>query len=68
MTIIDLADYFYAYNGLVTLNQLEKLQRAFDVLIGLFDRVGLQTNTTKTVGMVCQPCHAPGGMSEEVYA
>ena len=28
----------------------ERLQRAFDVLTGLFDLFGLQTNTVKTVG------------------
>ena len=28
-------------------------QGAFDNLVGLFDRVGLQTNVGKTVGMFC---------------
>ena len=28
-------------------------------LIGLFDRVGLNTNTGKTVSMNCQPCTEP---------
>ena len=27
-----------------------------------------KTNTEKTVGMVCQPCHTLGGMLEEAYA
>ena len=39
----------------------------FEVITGLFDQVGLRTNTVKTVGMVCQPCHAPEKMSEEAY-
>ena len=65
LIIIDQAAYFYDGNGLVLLTQPERVQRAFDILAGLFDWVGLRTNTAKTVGMVCQPCHAPGGMSEE---
>ena len=67
LIIIDQAAYFYDGNGLVLLTQPERVQRAFDILAGLFDWVGLRTNTAKTVGMVCQPCHAPGGMSEEAY-
>ena len=34
---------------------------------GIFDQVGLQKNTAKTVIMVCQSCHAPVGMSEAAY-
>ena len=41
--------------------QLERLQRNFDVLTGLFDWVSLQINT------VCQPCHMSGRMPEEAY-
>ena len=52
MMMIELVAYFYANNGLMALNQLERLQRAFDVLTGLFDQVGLRKNTKKTVGMV----------------
>ena len=52
MTTIDLAAYFYADDGLMALTQLERIQRSFDVLTGLFDWVGLQKNTAKTVGMV----------------
>ena len=64
-TIIDLEAYFYADDGIVALNQPERLWRAYDVLTGLFDRVGLKTNTAKMVSMVRQSCHAPGGMLEE---
>ena len=53
MIILDLVSYFYAYNVLVASTQLERLQSAFDILAGLFDRVGLRTKTVKTVGMVC---------------
>ena len=68
MTIIDLVAYFYANNGLVASTQMERLNRAFDVLAGLFGQVDIQMNTEKTVGMVCQPCHAPVRMSEEANA
>ena len=68
MTIIDMAAYFYAEDGLVAPTQPERLNREFDVLTSLFYRVGLRTNTSKTVDMVCQLCHAPCGMSEEAYA
>ena len=37
---------FYADNGLIALRDPNFLQQAFDLLPGLFDRVGLQTNKT----------------------
>ena len=52
LTIINLAPYFYVDDGLVASIKPERLQRAFDVLTGLFDRAGLWTNTAKTVGMI----------------
>ena len=67
MLIWDLAAYSYSYNGLVASNQTERLQRAFAILTGLFDRAGLRTNTRKTVNMACQPCHLPVRMLLEVY-
>ena len=45
IAIIDLVAYFYANCGLVASTQPERLQRAFDVLTGLFDRFVLRTNT-----------------------
>ena len=57
--------YLYANYDLVASTQPERLQRVFGILTGLFDRFGLQTNTAKMFGMVCHPCHAPGGMLEE---
>ena len=68
LTIIDLAAYFCVDDGLMKSTQPERLQSSFDVLTGLFDRFGLQTSTAKTVGVVCQPYHAPGGMLETAYA
>ena len=43
------------------------LQGAFNALVGLFDRVGLQTNAGKTVGMVCHPCQAAGNLNTAAY-
>ena len=67
LKIIDLAEYFYVDDGLIPSTQPDMLKSDFDVLASLFGRVGLQKNTTNTVGMVCQHCHAPGAMSEEAY-
>ena len=43
------------------------LQTTFDMLMGIFNHVGLKTNFRKTVGMVCQPCRAFGVRAEEAY-
>ena len=67
LTIIDLAAYFYADNGLVVLTQPERLHRAFDTLTGLFDGVKIKTNMGNMDSMVCQSYHAPGRMSGEAY-
>ena len=67
LTIIDLAAYFYANDGIMASTQTERLHRAFDVLTGLFDRVGLRKKTAKPVDIVCQLYHAPGRMLEEAY-
>ena len=43
------------------------LQGAFNALVGLFDRVGLQTNFGKTVSMVCHPFQAAGNITQAAY-
>ena len=43
------------------------LQGNFNALVGLFDRVVLQTNVGKTVGMVCDPCQAAGNLTATAY-
>ena len=63
----DLAEYFYADDGLVVWTQLERLQKEFDFLASLFGRVSLRENIRKMVSMACQPCHAPVRVSLEVY-
>ena len=40
----DLAAYLYVDYGLVTSPRTERLQRSFDVLTDLFDRVDLRKN------------------------
>ena len=39
----------------------------FNVLMELFNRVGLQKNVENTVSMACQPYRAIGGNSTESY-
>ena len=63
----DLAAYFYIYNGLATSNQTERLQMSFDVLIYLFNRVGIQTNLQQIVSMECKPRHTPVSTPEVAY-
>ena len=52
------ADFLYADDGLVTSNDPDWLQVGFDSLTGLFNRVGIQTNVSKTVRILCHPCDA----------
>ena len=67
MLIQDLAAYFYADGELFALKKPERLQRVFDFLTGLFDRVSLIANTRKTVSMAFQPYHTPDRISLEAY-
>ena len=53
LSIQELTAYLYADNGLIVSTRPERLQREFDVLTGIFDWVGLRTNTRKIVSMVC---------------
>ena len=45
----------------------QAIQGAFNTLVGLFNRVVLQTNLGKTVGMVCHPFQAAGNQLEAAY-
>ena len=49
------ADILYTGNGMVASSDPHWLQGAFNILVGLFDRVVLWTNVGKTLGMVCHP-------------
>ena len=62
-----LASYFYAYGGIIVLTWETRIQRDFDTLTELFDRLGLHTNVAKTVIMECQPYRALRGNLAEAY-
>ena len=51
MLMQDLTAYFHANNGIIALNQPERLNREFEILSYLFDRVGLRTNTRKPMSI-----------------
>ena len=59
------SELFYADDCMVALSYPVWLQGAFNALVGLFDRMGLQTNFSKTVGMVCHTCQAAGNLTTE---
>ena len=61
------AALFYVDDGMAALSDPFWLQGAFNTLVGLFDRVGLRTNSGKTFGMVCNPCQAAGNLSTAEY-
>ena len=58
---------FYADDGLIAARDPKTLQTAFDLLTGLFDRVGLETNTAKTEVMVFLPGRIRSCLSVEAY-
>ena len=58
---------FYAGDGLVDYIDPGWLQLAFDMLTGLFDRVGLRKNFPKTVGMVYKPFRVARVRADEAY-
>ena len=58
---------FYADDGLIVACDPADLQAAFNVLTGLFDRVGLRTNTTKTEAMVFLPGRIRTQLTAELY-
>ena len=47
---------FYVDDGMLASADSQWLQWAFTQLVGMFDRVGLNMNTGKTVSMTCRPC------------
>ena len=57
---------FYTEDDMVASLEPQWLQGAFSPSVGLFYRLGLQTNVIKTVCMVCCPCQAVGTQLEVV--
>ena len=47
-------EFVYDDNGVVASTDMGWLLSAFDLLMGMFDQVGLQTNVHKTAEMVCR--------------
>ena len=58
---------FYADDALLSSRDPRKLQDALDIIVGLFERVGLRTNTTKTKVMICVPGKIKTRLSQSVY-
>ena len=52
---------------MVALSEPTWIQGAVNALVGLFDRVGLQTKVGKTVVMVGHPCQAAGNITQTAY-
>ena len=44
-------------NAYLASRDAEFLQRALDLLVSLFERVGLETNTSKMQTMICTPAN-----------
>ena len=61
------AALFYADDVMLASSDPQWLQWAFTQLVGLFDRVGLNTTRGKTVSMTCRPYSTMGNRSEEAY-
>jgi hypothetical protein len=58
---------FYIDNGLVASRDPIWLQSSFDVLVGLFECIGLFTNAAKTKVMTCIPGRNREGYLDEEY-
>ncbi len=66
--VVEILVVFYVDDGLIASHDPVWLQESFDVLIGLFERIGLFTNVAKTKAMVCIPGQIQEGYTEEEYA
>ena len=57
----------YADDGRIENDNPQKLQEDINLLCGLFERVGLKTNTRKTKFMIIRGPSAPRALKEEIY-
>ena len=62
-----IAAVFYADDGLVATRDPKALPASFDILVSLFEQVGLATNTTKMEVMVFLPGQIRTVLSEDTY-
>jgi hypothetical protein len=59
---------FYVNDGFIASRDPGWLQESFDILIGLFEWIGLFTNASKTKVMICIPGRIREAYTEEQYA
>ena len=59
---------FYVDDGLIASRDPVWLQESLDILIGLFEQIGLFTDAAKTKAMICIPGRIREGKTEEEYA
>jgi hypothetical protein len=59
---------FYVDEAYLASRDPDFLQRALDVIVGLFDRVGLETNIQKMQAMICTPGRICTQLPEDSYA
>jgi hypothetical protein len=58
---------FYADDGHIFSTDATALQRATDLLVNILERMGLQTNATKTKAMICAPQPSVTRISSPAY-
>jgi hypothetical protein len=63
----EIAAMLYADDGLLASNQPDILQDRTDYLVDLFERVGLNANTSKTKSLTCEPRPEQGPISDHAY-
>jgi hypothetical protein len=63
----EIAAILYAGDGLLASNQPDILQGGTNYLVDLFERPGLNTNTSKTKSMTCEPRPKQGPISDHAY-
>ena len=53
--VLQCSAFFYMDDSMVTYTEPAWIQGELDTLTGLFNRVGIQTNAGKKVGILCCP-------------
>jgi hypothetical protein len=59
---------FYVDDGYLASRDLDFFQRVLDVIVGLFDCVGLKTKVQKMQAMICTPGRIHTQLPEDSYA
>ena len=58
---------FYADGGLLASPWSSRIQESMDVLMDLFDSIGLRKNVNNMVGIICQLCRTASRQSKVAY-